>query len=174
MTTKQNDSGSTYGKPFVAIATCLRLFHTLGVQIVQITYNERNLFGNGCLERTDEGLSHIGLAAIREMNQLGILIDLSHVADRTVLETIEHSEQPVVFTHANARFQTDYSRNTTNETIRALTSRGGVIGANAFPYHHRHGYDSTLDDYLDAMRRKGGSEGGSEGGGGRKGGDAGE
>ena len=56
-----------------------RLFHELGVRIVQLTYNERNLFGDGCWERTDEGLSRIGLAAIREMNQLGILIDLSHV-----------------------------------------------------------------------------------------------
>ena len=65
--------------------------------IVQLTYNERNLFGNGCWERTDEGLSVLGLAAIREMNKLGILIDLSHVGDRTVLDTIEHSEQPVVF-----------------------------------------------------------------------------
>ncbi len=128
-----------------------RLFHALGVRIVQLTYNERNLFGNGCWERHDDGLSVIGLAAIREMNRLGILIDLSHVGDRTVLETIEHSEQPVAFTHANARSQTDYPRNKTDEAIRALTSRGGVVGANAFPAHHRHGYDSTLDDYLDAI-----------------------
>lgn len=128
-----------------------RLFHALGVRIVQLTYNERNLFGNGCWERTDEGLSVIGLAAIREMNKLGILIDLSHVGDRTVLDTIEHSEQPVAFTHANARSQTDYPRNKTDEAIRALTAKGGVVGANAFPNHHRHGYDSTLDDYLDAV-----------------------
>jgi len=128
-----------------------RLFHALGVRIVQLTYNERNLFGNGCWERHDDGLSVIGLAAIREMNRLGILIDLSHVGDRTVLETIEHSEQPVAFTHANARSQTDYPRNKTDEAIRALTGRGGVVGANAFPAHHRHGYDSTLDDYLDAV-----------------------
>ena len=128
-----------------------RLFHALGVRVVQLTYNERNLFGNGCWERADEGLSHLGLAAIREMNQLGILIDLSHVGDRTVLQTIEHSAQPVAFTHANARSQTDYPRNKTDEAIRALTSRGGVVGANAFPAHHAHGYDSTLDDYLDAI-----------------------
>ena len=118
-----------------------RLFHALGVRIVQLTYNERNLFGNGCWERHDDGLSVLGLAAIREMNRLGILIDLSHVGDRTVLETIEHSEQPVAFTHANARSQTDYPRNKTDEAIRALTGRGGVVGANAFPAHHRHGYD---------------------------------
>ena len=85
-----------------------RLFHALGVRVIQLTYNERNLFGNGCWERHDDGLSVVGLAAIREMNRLGILIDLSHVGDRTVLETIEHSEQPVAFTHANARSQTDY------------------------------------------------------------------
>ena len=128
-----------------------RLFHELGVRIVQLTYNERNLFGDGCWERTDEGLSRIGLAAIREMNQLGILIDLSHVGDRTVLETIEHSEQPVAFTHANARSQFGHPRNKTDEAIRELTAKGGVVGANAIPGHHPHGYESTLGDYLDAV-----------------------
>ena len=110
-----------------------RLFHALGVRIVQLTYNERNLFGNGCWERTDEGLSVLGLAAIREMNKLGILIDLSHVGDRTVLDTIEHSEQPVAFTHANARSQTDYPRNKTDEAIRALTAKGGDGGRQRLP-----------------------------------------
>ena len=128
-----------------------RLFHALGVRIVQLTYNERNLFGDGCWELNDAGLSRIGQAAIREMNQLGILIDLSHVGDRTVLETIGHSEQPVAFTHANARSQLDHPRNKTDEAIRAVVSSGGVIGANAFPGHHAKAYDSTLDDYLDAV-----------------------
>ncbi len=127
------------------------LFHALGVRVAQLTYNERNLFGNGCWERRDDGLSHIGLAAVRELNRLGILIDLSHVGDRTVLDTIEHSEQPVAFTHANARSQIDYPRNKTDEAIRALVANGGVVGANAFPNHHPDHYDSTLDQYVDAV-----------------------
>lgn len=128
-----------------------RLFHALGVRIVQLTYNERNLFGDGCWELNGGGLSHVGRTAVREMNKLGILIDLSHVGDRTVLETIEHSEQPVAFTHANARSQYDHPRNKTDDAIRALTARGGVVGANAIPGHHPNGYESTLEDYLETV-----------------------
>ena len=129
----------------------LALFHRLGVRIVQLTYNERNLLGNGCYERKDDGLSKFGQAAIDEMNRVGILIDLSHTGDRTVMETIERSAAPVAFTHANARSQCDHPRNKTDEAIRALVAKGGVIGANAFPMFFPNGFDSTLDDYLDAI-----------------------
>ena len=73
----------------------LGLFHSLGVRIIQLTYHERNLLGNGCFERRDEGLSNFGVDAVREMNSLGILIDLSHVGDRTTVEAIELSDKPV-------------------------------------------------------------------------------
>ena len=115
-----------------------RLFHQLGLRIVQLTYNERNLFGNGCWERTDEGLSRIGQAAVRELNRLGILIDLSHCGERTTLQTIELSERPCAITHAIARSQyvcSDFIRPRlkSDEAIRRLTERGGVIGASSFP-----------------------------------------
>ena len=129
----------------------LALFHALGVRIIQITYNERNLLGNGCYERTDEGLSKFGVDAIKEMNRLGILIDLSHVGDRTTLETIETSEQPVACTHANARSFFDHPRNKTDEALRLLVERGGVIGANAFPIFLRDGFRSTVEHYVDVI-----------------------
>ena len=129
----------------------LALFHSLGVSIVQVTYNERNLLGNGCYERTDDGLSNFGLDAIREMNELGILIDLSHVGDWTTLETIEASEQPVAFTHANARSFVDHVRNKPDDALRLLVEKGGVVGANAFPRFLPRGYESTLSDYVDAI-----------------------
>ena len=72
----------------------LELFHRLGVRVIQVTYNERNLLGNGCWERNDEGLSNFGVDAVKEMNRLGILIDLSHVGDQTTMDTIELSETP--------------------------------------------------------------------------------
>jgi membrane dipeptidase len=131
--------------------TRLALFHELGVRIIQITYNERNLLGNGCYERTDDGLSNFGLAAVSEMNRLGILIDLSHVGDRTTLDAIETSNAPVAITHANARSHIDHPRNKTNEAINNLVERGGVIGANAFPMFLEDGFDSTLDHYIDAI-----------------------
>ena len=129
----------------------LALFHKLGVRIIQITYNERNLVGNGCYERNDEGLSNFGQDVVREMNRLGMLIDLSHVGDRTTLEAAELSDQPVACTHANARGYFDHPRNKTDDALRLITERGGVIGANAFPPFLRNGFESTLTDYVDAI-----------------------
>ncbi|MCZ6676343.1 MAG: dipeptidase, partial [Candidatus Poribacteria bacterium] len=129
----------------------LALFHALGVRVIQITYNERNLLGNGCYERRDDGLSHFGVDAIQEMNRLGILIDLSHVGDRTTLDAIELSEKPVACTHANARAFVNHVRNKTDEALLRLTEKGGVIGANAFPAFFPNTFDSTLADYVDAI-----------------------
>lgn len=129
----------------------LALFHALGVRIIQITYNERNLVGNGCYERTDEGLSRFGQDVVREMNRLGILVDLSHVGDRTTLDAADLSQQPVACTHANARSFFDHPRNKTDDALHLIAERGGVIGANAFPPFLRNGFESTLVDYVDAI-----------------------
>jgi membrane dipeptidase len=129
----------------------LSLFHDLGVRIIQLTYNERNLLGNGCYELHDEGLSKFGRAAVHEMNRTGILIDLSHVGDRTTLDVIELSEKPVTITHSNARSMDDHPRNKTDETIKLLAEKGGVIGSNSFPMFFPRGFQSTLDDYLDRV-----------------------
>ena len=129
----------------------LAMFHALGVRIVQITYNERNLLGNGCYERTDDGLSNFGVDAVKELNRLGILIDLSHVGDRTTLETADLSEQPVACTHANARDFFPHVRNKTDDALKEIALKGGVIGANAFPPFMPKGFQSKLEDYVDAI-----------------------
>ena len=129
----------------------LSLFHTLGVRIIQLTYNERNLLGNGCGECTDDGLSSFGADAVREMNRLGVLIDLSHVGDRTTLDAIELSKQPVSCTHSNSRSFFDHPRNKTDEALRLIAEKGGVIGATSWPPFLRNGFASTLKDYGDAV-----------------------
>ena len=129
----------------------LGLFHSLGVRIVQVTYHERNLLGNGCYERRDDGLSHFGVDAVAEMNRLGILVDLSHVGEKTTLDAIETSRKPVAFTHANARSYHDVLRNKTDEALRALADRGGVVGVTCIVTFLRTGYESTVDDYAEAI-----------------------
>lgn len=131
----------------------LEAFHALGVRIVQLAYNVRNLVANGCFERHDDGLSHFGVRAVAKLNELGMLIDLSHVGDRSCAETIDLSEQPVAFTHANLREFFDSPRNKPASLVRALAARGGVIGANAFPEFLPRGFDAELTDYLDAIER---------------------
>ena len=129
----------------------LHLFYDLGVRIIQITYNERNLLGNGCYEKNDEGLSNFGLDAIKIMNEVGILIDLSHVGDKTTNETIEKSNAPVAITHANSRKLFNHPRNKPDDTLKLLKERDGVIGANGFPTLLRKDYESTIEDYVDAI-----------------------
>jgi membrane dipeptidase len=126
----------------------LSIFHTLGVRVMQLTYMEANLLGQGCLERIDAGLTGFGLEAVREMNRLGILIDLSHVGHRTTMDAIEASSHPVVFTHANPRSLCAHPRNKTDEEIRALTRKGGVIGATIFPPFLPEGDRSTINDVV--------------------------
>ena len=129
----------------------LELFYEFGVRVIQITYNERNLVGNGCYERVDDGLSNFGVDVVKEMDRLGILVDLSHVGDQTTLEAIELSENPVACTHANARSFFDNPRNKTDDALRILAEKGGVVGANAFPCFLRNEWASTLSDYVDAI-----------------------
>ena len=129
----------------------LEVFQALGLRVAQLTYNIRNLVGNGCFERRDDGLSLFGLEAVRALNELGILIDLSHVGDERAREAIEASAAPVAFTHANLRSFFDVPRNKPTDLVRAVADRGGVIGANAFPQFLPGGYDATLDDFLDAI-----------------------
>lgn len=129
----------------------LEVFHALGLRIAQLAYNYRNLVANGCYERADDGLSRFGLMTVQKMNELGILIDLSHVGDRSSRDAIEASESPVAFTHCNLREFWDVPRNKPSDLVRLLVERGGVIGANQFPRFLPRGFESTLDDFLDAI-----------------------
>ena len=129
----------------------LEVFAALGVRVIQLTFHERNLLGNGCYERHDDGVSNFGRDAIAEMNRLGIVIDLSHVGDRTTLETIEASAAPVAITHANCREYHRIPRNKTDQAIRAVAAKGGVIGATCYTKFLRTGEHSTVEDYVDAI-----------------------
>lgn len=129
----------------------LELFHRLGVRIAQVTYHERNLLGDGCMERVDGGLTNFGVDAVKEMNRVGILIDLSHVGVSTTMESIEVSDMPVAITHANAKSYYDHRRNKTDEAIKRMAEKGGVIGATCIRSFLRNSFDATLEDYLDAI-----------------------
>jgi membrane dipeptidase len=129
----------------------LSIFHALGVRVIQLTYMKANFVGQGCLERFDCGLTDFGIETIEEMNRLGILIDLSHVGYRTSMAAIEVSQKPVAFTHANPKNLRDHPRNKTNEEIRGVAKRGGVIGANIFPAFLPSGNRAAIDDYIDVI-----------------------
>ena len=129
----------------------VEVFHRLGVRVIQLTYNDLNYAGAGCYERQDVGLSKFGVDLVAEMNRLGMVVDLSHVGHRTTMDAIELSEHPVWFSHANPKALCEHPRNKTDNEVRALVARGGVVGANIFPAFLKRGDDSTLDDVLDTI-----------------------
>jgi membrane dipeptidase len=126
----------------------LDVFHRLGVRVIQITYNEKNLVGDGCTEITDCGLSRFGKDMILRMNTIGIVVDLSHVGYRTSMQAIETSKDPVIFSHSNAYSVCPSKRNLKDDQIKALALNRGVIGINAFPAFVKKN-DPTLDDLID-------------------------
>jgi len=110
------------------------VFHQLGVRIVQLTYNRRNLMGDGCLEPGNAGLSRLGRDLVARMNERGALIDLSHSGQRTTHEAIEASSRPVAITHSGCAALTESPRNKRDEELRLLADRGGVVGIYMMPF----------------------------------------
>jgi len=129
----------------------LEFYHRLGMRIKQPTYQQRNQFGSGCGEKKDEGLSDLGLEWVRKMNDLGMVISLSHAGRRTSLDAIENSKDPVVFTHSNVRTLCKHVRNIDDDQIRACAEKGGVIGLTPvamFVSVDKEQGQLTIEDYL--------------------------
>lgn len=137
------------GDPMEDQLGLLDVYAALGVRVIQLTYNARNRLGDGCLERPDGGLSKLGHSAIAAMNDLGIVVDLAHVGERTSLEAIAASRSPVVVTHANACAVHQSKRNLTDEQISAVAQSGGVIGACAFPAFVGPGSPPDIEAFVD-------------------------
>ena len=112
----------------------LTLFHDLGVRIIQLTYNVRNTVGDGCLEPGNAGLSSFGRQVVSRMNELGILVDTSHCGRRTTLDAIAMSTKPVSATHSGCAALNDVPRNKTDEQLKAMAAKGGVIGIYTMPF----------------------------------------
>lgn len=103
-------------------------FYGLGQRVSQLTYNSQNLIGSGSTDRVDGGVSDFGAAIIEAMNKAGMLVDVSHSGDRTTLDAVAISKAPIAFTHGNCRALVGHPRNKTDEAIRALAAKGGVMG----------------------------------------------
>lgn len=123
----------------------VELFSRFGVRILQLTYNRRNLLGDGCLEPGNAGLSRLGLQVVERMNELGVLVDLSHCGHRTTLDGIAASKRPVAITHAGCAAVADLPRNKTDEELRNLAQKGGVVGIYFMPFLRTRGQPMAAD-----------------------------
>ena len=112
----------------------IEMFRNLGVRIMQITYNNRSAFGDGCLAPGNAGLSAAGTAAVKKMNQLGVAVDLSHSGYRTTAEAITTSSKPVLISHSGCAAVYAHPRNKPDEILRSLADRGGYFGVYLMPY----------------------------------------
>ncbi len=110
----------------------VRALWELGLRSMEMAYQKRNLLADGCGETNDAGLSKFGVEVIHEMNRLGMAIDLSHASDKTMIQTIEESEQPVYFSHSNPRALVDNPRNVTDAYLKRLVEKGGMCCASAY------------------------------------------
>ena len=126
----------------------LRTLYDLGVRIVQLTYNTRNLLGDGCLERTNAGLSKFGFEVVARMNELRMLVDVSHSGAATTLDAIRHSPAPVAITHAGCQAVYQHPRNKSDAALRALARKGGVFGIYQINPYLGPKERNTLDDFL--------------------------
>jgi membrane dipeptidase len=130
----------------------VELFADMGIRVVQLTYNNQNDFGGSCYEAEDSGLSRFGREIVHEMNRAGILVDLSHVGNRTTLDAVMHSRKPVAITHANADSLFPHKRNKTDDVIRALKDNGGVIGCACYRNITGDEYCSSVDKWCEMVK----------------------
>ncbi|MGP2656131.1 membrane dipeptidase [Malaciobacter sp. WC5094] len=124
-----------------------------GLLIMQLTYNNQSLLATGCYEQNDSGITRFGKQAIEEMNRVGMIVDMSHSAERSTLEAIDISSRPICISHANPTFAHDALRNKSNEVIKALASRGGLLGFSLYPFHLPNGSACTLDDFCEMIAK---------------------
>ena len=123
----------------------LDVFHQFGVRIIQLTYNDRNLLGDGCLEPANAGLSRYGRAVVARMNELRMVVDLSHCGLQTTSDGIAASTRPVAITHSGCRAVFDHPRSKTDAILRALADKGGVIGIYMMPFINAQGQPMAAD-----------------------------
>lgn len=131
----------------------VEIVHTLGARFMQLTYNNQSLLATGCYEDEDPGITRMGRQVIKEMNRVGLVVDMSHSAERSTLEAIEISDRPIAITHANPTFWHPARRNKSDDVLRALGQSGGMLGLSVYPHHLKDKSDCTLESFCEMAAR---------------------
>jgi len=127
--------------------------HEHGCRFMQLTYNNQSLLATGCYEKNDSGVTNFGREAIKEMNRVGIVIDMSHSAEKSTFDAIEISEKPIAITHANPSFWFKAIRNKSNDLLKTLASSGGMLGLSLYPHHLKDGSNCTLENFCEMVAK---------------------
>ena len=127
--------------------------HKMGARFMQLTYNNQSLLATGCYEKNDSGVTRMGKEVIKEMNRVGVVVDMSHSAEKSTFDAIELSSKPIVITHANPSFWFAAKRNKSNGLLKALADSGGILGLSLYPHHLKDESNCTLESFC-AMAAK--------------------
>ena len=127
--------------------------HQLGVRFMQLSYNNQSMLAAGCYEMDDAGITRMGRQVIKEMNRVGLVVDMSHSAKRSTLEAIEISERPIAITHANPSNWCDALRNKSDDVLKSLSQSGGMLGFSMYPHHLKGKSDCQLEDFCGMIAR---------------------
>ena len=125
----------------------IEICHQLGARFMQLSYNNQSVLATGCYEDEDPGITRMGRQVIKEMNRVGLVIDMSHSAEKSTLQAIELSERPIAITHANPSAWHPARRNKSDEVLIALAESGGMLGLSLYPHHLKDAGDCTLDSF---------------------------
>lgn len=131
----------------------VEVLHRLGLRFMQLTYNNQSLLATGCYESEDTGLTRMGREVVTEMNRVGMVVDMSHSAERSTLAAVEHSSRPITITHANPTFWHPARRNKSDTVISALAQTGGMLGFSLYPHHLNGGSACSLEDFCTMIAR---------------------
>ncbi len=127
--------------------------HQLGCRFMQLTYNNQSLLATGCYEKVDSGVTNFGREVIREMNRVGLVVDMSHSAEKSTLDAIELSEKPIAITHANPSFWHSAKRNKSSDLLKILSDSGGMLGLSLYPHHLKDNTNCTLDSFCEMVAK---------------------
>ena len=127
--------------------------HNHGCRFMQLTYNNQSLLATGCYEKNDSGVTNFGREVIKEMNRVGIVIDMSHSAEKSTFDAIEISEKPIAITHANPSFWHNAKRNKSEKLLKVLSESGGMLGLSLYPHHLKNNSKCKLESFCEMVAR---------------------
>ena len=127
--------------------------HELGCRFMQLTYNNQSLLATGCYENVDSGVTNFGKEVIKEMNRVGIVIDMSHSAEKSTLEAIELSQKPIAITHANPSFWYKAKRNKSDTLLKNLSESGGMLGLSLYAHHLKDSSNCKLENFCEMVAK---------------------
>ena len=127
--------------------------HKLGCRFMQLTYNNQSLLATGCYEKKDSGVTNFGREVIKEMNRVGIVIDMSHSAEKSTLDAIDISEKPIAITHANPSSWHNVLRNKSNDLLKNLAQSNGMLGLSLYPHHLKDGTNCSLKNFCEMIAK---------------------